>query len=70
MYNLRTIARWVVLSLASFALLAFAEDEQPASGEVFAFLVVGVGPDGTRGLAGLDSHARQRDLRAKNCPGT
>jgi murein DD-endopeptidase MepM/ murein hydrolase activator NlpD len=46
----------------------FAEDERPAAGEAYYFLVVGVGADGTRGLAGLDSFARQRDLRAKDCP--
>ena len=48
----------------------FIEDEQPAVGEVYAFLVVGVGPDGSMGLGGLDSDGRHRDLRAKDCLGT
>jgi murein DD-endopeptidase MepM/ murein hydrolase activator NlpD len=46
---------------------AFDENETPSPGTVFYFLVVGVGTDGKRGLAGLDSDGRQRDLRAKDC---
>jgi hypothetical protein len=46
---------------------SFVEDEEPAAGSMFAFLVVGVGESGTRGLAGVDSFGRQRDVRAKDC---
>jgi hypothetical protein len=46
---------------------AFAENETPSPGTVFYFLVIGVGSDGTRGLAGVESDGRQRDLRAKDC---
>jgi len=45
----------------------FAEDDIPAGGESFAYLVVGVSAAETRGLAGLDSAGRQRDLTAKDC---
>ena len=45
----------------------FVEDEEPAPGELFGYLVVGVGQTGARGLAGLDPHAAQRDLRARDC---
>ena len=47
--------------------LSFAENEAPAAGEVFYFLVRGVSPAGKRGLAGPDSDGRERDLRAKDC---
>jgi hypothetical protein len=45
----------------------FLEDQAPAPGQAFYFLVIGVSPSGVPGLAGLDSNARQRDLRAKDC---
>lgn len=45
----------------------FAESESPAVGSAFFYLVLGVGADGTRGLAGLDSGGRARDLRARDC---
>ena len=45
----------------------FVEDETPLPGEVFHFVIIGVSPGGTRGLAGLDSDSRQRDFRAKDC---
>jgi hypothetical protein len=46
---------------------SFLDDEEPDAGELFGYLVVGVGQTGARGLAGLDSEARQRDMRAKDC---
>jgi hypothetical protein len=45
----------------------FVDDESPASGELFGYLIIGVGPTGDAGLAGVDSGGRQRDLRAKDC---
>lgn len=46
----------------------FNENEAPASGDAFYFLVQGISSGGVRGLAGLDGDSRQRDLRAKDCP--
>ncbi len=45
----------------------FAENESPAPGSAYFYLVLGVGADGTRGLAGLDSAGRLRDLRGRDC---
>lgn len=45
----------------------FEDETAPASGELFGYLVVGIGSGGVRGTAGLDSETRQRDLRAKDC---
>ncbi len=45
----------------------FLEDQAPAPGQAFYFLVIGVSSSGVPGLAGLDSTGRQRDLRAKDC---
>jgi hypothetical protein len=45
----------------------FRESESPAAGEAFFFQVRGVGADGTRGLAGVDSSGAARDLRARDC---
>ena len=46
---------------------AFAENQTPPAGTAYFFIIVGVGSDGTRGLAGLESDGRQRDFRAKDC---
>jgi hypothetical protein len=46
---------------------SFVEDEVPAPGEYFGFLVIGVAADGTRGRAGFDTEGRARDLRVKDC---
>lgn len=45
----------------------FSEPQPPRAGELFAYLVIGVGSDGANGLAGLDAAGRQRDLRGKDC---
>jgi hypothetical protein len=45
----------------------FDESELPASGTAYFYLVLGVATDGTRGLAGVDSGGRLRDLRARDC---
>ncbi len=45
----------------------FAEDQAPAPGETFFYLTIGVGSGGARGLGGLASDGRMRDLRAKDC---
>jgi hypothetical protein len=46
---------------------SFVDDEEPEAGELFGYLIIGVGQTGARGLAGLDTEARQRDLRARDC---
>ncbi len=45
----------------------FTDTDPPPGGSAFYYLVVGVSAQGTRGLAGLDSEGRARDLRAKDC---
>ena len=45
----------------------FVDTGDPAPGEMFGYLIVGVGSDGKPGLGGLDWQGRQRDLRAKDC---
>jgi hypothetical protein len=45
----------------------FADGTDPGPQELFGYLVVGIGANGVRGVAGLDSEGRQRDLRAKDC---
>ena len=46
---------------------SFDEDEVPASGEYFGYMVAGVAADGTPGLAGVDSDGRMRDFRGLDC---
>jgi hypothetical protein len=46
---------------------SFSEDQSPAPGTWYGYLVLGVSSSGTRGLAGTDSDHRQRDLRAGDC---
>ncbi len=45
----------------------FAESEAPVAGSAYFYLVIGVAADGTRGLAGVDSGGKLRDLRARDC---
>lgn len=45
----------------------FADADDPATDELFVYLVLGVGADGTRAGAGLDRDGRQRDPRGKDC---
>lgn len=42
----------------------FSENESPAPGSAFFYLVRGVSPGGARGLAGTDAAGRARDLQA------
>jgi hypothetical protein len=46
---------------------SFVEDEAPAPGEFFGYLVIGIDESGARGLAGVDFEGHQRDMRAKHC---
>ena len=45
----------------------FVEDDSPEPGGFWGYLVIGADGSGTRGLAGLDSGGRERDLRARDC---
>ena len=45
----------------------FLESDVPPAGTAYYYLVLGVSSSGTRGLAGLDSDSRQRDLQARDC---
>jgi hypothetical protein len=45
----------------------FTDSVTPAPAELSTYLVVGVSASGAKGLAGVDSAGRQRDLRAKDC---
>jgi len=45
----------------------FEDTDVPEVGDVFGYLVIGVGQAGDRGRAGLDSEGSERDLRAKDC---
>jgi murein DD-endopeptidase MepM/ murein hydrolase activator NlpD len=45
----------------------YVDGDEPAPGELFGYVIVGVGANGVQGLGGLDSEGRQRDMRAKDC---
>lgn len=45
----------------------FEDAETPALGELFSYLVAGVGESHAPGRAGIDSSGRMRDLRTKDC---
>jgi hypothetical protein len=45
----------------------FVDDESPAAGELFGYVVIGVNNHGTRGRAGTDTSGKERDFRAKDC---
>ena len=45
----------------------FLESDTPAPGAAFFYLVRGVSSAGARGLAGMDSDSRQRDLHGRDC---
>jgi len=45
---------------------SFAEDQAPAAGDAFFYLVTG-STDDVRGPAGFDSRGRARDHRAGDC---
>ena len=46
----------------------FVDGDTPAPGELFAYVVVGVGAGDVQGQTGLDSDGRRRDMRTKDCP--
>jgi hypothetical protein len=46
----------------------FVDSDTPAPGELFAYVVVGVGAGDAQGQTGLDSDGRRRDMRTKDCP--
>jgi hypothetical protein len=45
----------------------FVDIDTPAPGELFSYLVFGLGEEGAQGRTGIDSGGRMRDLRAKDC---